>query len=371
VKIARIQAHHLGPWLYVSVETDNGIVGVGEAGLWSFPRAAAAVIEDLADLLAGQDATTPERIFQRVDRHAHFRGSAVSAALSGIDIALWDAIGKHFEQPIYRLWGGPVRERIRLYAHIAGTTNDELVDSAEQAVREGFTAIRFDPFRNIWPADGVASIAEHVRTEVGAVRKAVGNDVDICLECHFKLTPGGVPSVLRAIADYRIMFIEDPFPPESFSLLSRSFPTSETPLATGERLTSLGEFSDLLDACAVSYIRPDVCVAGGLTQARKIAALAEARGVGVVPHNWLSPVNTAASVHLDASISNFVIQEYTADDAYPKNLVVPSPIVREGGYLLLPPSPGLGIEVDLRCGLDPVAARLATPAMYDGSFANY
>jgi galactonate dehydratase len=346
VKIDRVETVLAGHWVYVVVTTDTGVTGVGEGGLWSFPTAAAQLAEALRPYLVGKDPRRIEHHWQYVYRSTHFRGAAIHSALAAVDVALWDILGKVLEVPVYQLLGGRVRDKVRLYIHVVGESVDRLAAAARTAVREGFTAVRFNPF-DARPLDlrQGALVAAAVEC-VGAVRETVGPDVDLCIECHNRLLPPEAVALGAALAPFRILFLEDPIPPESPVLSGQLAYRVVVPIATGERLHNVEEFRDLVTGGPVAYIRPDLGLTG-LTQGKKIAALAEAFRIGVIPHNWLSPVSTAACVQLDAAIPNFVLQEYTGEDQPPKSLLLREPLRRDGGYLVVPDRPGIGVELDV------------------------
>jgi galactonate dehydratase len=357
-------------WLFVRVTTDSGLCGVGEGGLWAMPSVAEAAMRAIENAVIGRDPLSPADIQQNIYRFAHFRGAALGAALSAIDIALWDIAGQHFGAPVYRLLGGPTRDRIRLYVHLRGSTTQELAASAADAVASGFTAVRLDPFIAGWPQQTLPGMVATAQEKVSAVREAVGPDVDICVECHFKLTPAIAVAVDNALQELRVLFLEDPLPPESPRSTGELALRLRSPVAAGERLHTLEEFDDLLTSGPVAFVRPDLSLVGGFTQARKIAALAEARRVGVVPHNFLSPLSTAICAHFAAAISSDVLLEYLGDDVDgPRAQVLESSVVREGGYLRLSEAPGLGVELNTQ-GLQsvpPMAFDYASHRRSDGS----
>ena len=351
MRITSVEPIAVDQYLFVLVHTDAGITGLGESGAWGYLEASAAVIEKFGRALVGQDPLRIEHHWQYLYRWSHFRGAAIMGALSAIDIALWDIAGKHFGAPCYQLMGGRCRDRVRVYYHVFGSTKDELVEGCRQARAQGYTAVgHLTPFLD--ESHDVPYFETHSRKMNDAIdtvrryREAVGDDVDLCIEIHRRLTPSEAIVLARGIEPYRPFFYEDPILPDSFDAMGLVAEKIHIPIATGERIHTIYEFEMLLRRGAVQYVRPDVCMAGGLTHCKKIAALAEAHHVGVVPHNPLSPVSTAACVQLAACIPNFAIQEYPKGEwEYPKRGFVKAPLRVEDGFLLLPEAPGIGIEL--------------------------
>jgi galactonate dehydratase len=272
-------------------------------------------------------------------------------AISAIDIALWDIAGKHFGVPAYQLLGGACRDRARCYVHVFGATTEELVEGCKRAKADGFSAIgHLTPFLDE-PHDipYFETHAGKMRAAIDRVRRyreAVGDSVDLCIEIHRRLSPAEAIVLGRGIEPYHPMFYEDPVRPDNFDSMAAVARQIGVPIATGERLHTLDEFAMLLSRDAVQYVRPDVCLAGGLTHTKKIAALAEAFGAGVVPHNPLSPVSTAACLQLAACTPNFSLQEYPGDEgSTEKRPIVDEIPRREGDSLLIPERPGIGIEL--------------------------
>ncbi|HEX3815409.1 MAG TPA: galactonate dehydratase [Mycobacteriales bacterium] len=351
MRITEIETIYVDRYLFVRVHTDAGITGLGESGAWGFLEASASVVETFKRYLIGQDPLRIEHHWQYLYRWTHFRGAAIMGALSAIDIALWDIAGKHFGAPVHQLLGGPTRDKARVYFHVFGSTREELVRGCVEAKEQGFTAVghltpftdddRNEPFF----ATHAARMGNAIET-VRQYREAVGDAVDLCIEIHRQLTPAEAVVLARGIEQYHPYFYEDPTLPDNFDDMAQIADHVEIPIATGERLHTISEFEMLLARGAVQYVRPDVCMCGGITGAKKIAALAEARHVGVVPHNPLSPVSTAACLQLAACIPNFALQEYPlGEHEPPKSEMVRSPIKRDGGYLLIPTVPGIGIEL--------------------------
>ena len=372
MKIEQVESILVGRWLLLKIHTEEGISGLGEAGLWGYPEASERVLEAFKSYLVGKDPLQIEHHWQYLYRNCHFRGAAVGGALSAIDIALWDIAGKYYNAPSYQLLGGKCREKVRVYMHIGGNTADELAESAQSAVKEGFTAVRFTPFVSGFQRTRYADLLEEAVKRVDAVREAVGQGVDLCVEIHRRLSPTEAISLGREIEPFRPFFYEDPILPDSVEAMADVANKINIPIATGERLHTLFEFRELLEKRAVQFIRPDVCLAGGLTHCKKIAAVAEAYHIGVIPHNPLSPVSTAACVQLDACIPNFVLQEYTGEDRPPKSDLLKEPLKLEQGYLIIPDRPGIGVEFNEEAlAKHPFALReISTPLREDGSVAD-
>ena len=352
MKIKSVTPLMIDQYLLVKIETDNGLVGIGESGAWGFLEASASAITKFSDYLLGKDPLLIEHHWQYMYRFSHFRGSAIMGALSAIDIALWDIMGKHFQVPVYQLLGGKVRDKARVYYHVFGDTKEKLISGIIQAKKDGFTAVgHLTPFldENIneryfkTHADKIDDAIETVKN----YREAVGNDVDLCIEIHRRLTPTEAVQLGRGIEKYNPFFFEDPITPDNFDEMAYVADKINIPIATGERFTSLWEFQMSLSRNSVQYVRPDVCLVGGISGAKKIASLAEANHVGVVPHNPLSPVSTAACLQIAASIPNFALQEYPiGEHVPPKSKMISDTPVHDGkGYLILPSKPGIGVKL--------------------------
>ncbi len=351
MKITKVEAIPIDRYLFCQVHTDEGITGLGESGTWGHLEASATAIRKFADYLVGQDPRLIEHHWNVMYRSGHFRGAAIMGAISAIDIALWDIKGKALGVPVYDLLGGKTRHKARVYYHVFGRTADQLVQGCIDAKAQGFTAVgHLTPFLDE-PRD-VPFFKTHAQKIGDAIdtvrryREAVGNDVDLCIEIHRRLTPAEAVVLARGIEPFHPYFYEDPILPDNFDAMAEVAKHIEIPIATGERLHTIYEFQMLLARGAVQYVRPDVCLAGGITGTKKIAALAEAHHVGVVPHNPLSPVSTAACLQIAACIPNFAIQEYpTGEDRAPKSEIVKTTVRCENGFLIIPDAPGIGIEL--------------------------
>jgi galactonate dehydratase len=357
MKITRIEPLFVDRYLLVQVHTDEGLVGLGESGAWGFLEASAAAMERFSAYLVGQDPLRIEHHWQYLYRATHFRGAAIMGALSAIDIALWDLAGQHFGVPVHTLLGGRVRDKARVYYHVFGGTTEDLVESVKDAKRRGFTAVgHLTPFldesRDVPYFETHAQKIGRAVDRVAAYRDAVGDEVDLCIEIHRRLTPTEAVQLGLGIEPYRPYFFEDPVLPDNVDEMAYVADKVNVPIATGERFTSVWEFQMLLARGAVQYVRPDVCLVGGISGARKVAALAEAHHVGVVPHNPLSPVSTAACMQIAASAPNFALQEYpsstwsSADVRPPESEMVDGAVEHDGqGYLQVPERPGIGVSL--------------------------
>jgi len=330
-------------WLLVKVQTDEGIYGIGEC-LVDKAGSIIGAIREFEDYLVGKDPLRIELHWQAMYRGSFWRGGPViNSAISGIEIALWDILGKSLNAPIYQLLGGACRERIRIYDHIGGKTLDELSRSAEKAMKSGVTAVKWSPFGPTKASDSPAVIKSAV-AQVKAVREVIGDDADLMVDMHGRLSPAMAVIMAEEIAPYRPLFIEEPCLPENADAMARVASKVSVPVATGERLFTRFGFREVLERGAAAIIQPDLSICGGILEAKKIAAMAEAYYVAVAPHNPYGPVLLAASVQLDACIPNFLIQEHSSFGEG----IFREPLVVEGGYIRLPEGPGLGVELDER-----------------------
>jgi galactonate dehydratase len=358
-------------WHFVEIETNEGIVGIGEASLEWRERAVAAAVDELAALLIGQDPNLIEHHWQRLHRHGFWRGGVIlTSAVSAIDQALWDIKGKSLGRPVYDLLGGPTRRRIRLYTHIGGTTPEATADDARRVVADGFTGVKMGVPRSA-AASGERALLRATVARVEAVRLAVGEDVDIMLDNHGQLAPGDAIELARALAPFGLLFFEEPVPPDTPDALAK-VAAARVPirLATGERLFTKWDYWPVLTAGLIDVAQPDICHAGGISELRKIAALAEACYVKIAPHNPNGPVATMASAHLAAAIPNFLILEF-AEQPLREEVQRQGLVVRDG-WAELPDRPGLGIELnDEVIAAHPYAAGSYEPAFgQDGAVAD-
>jgi galactonate dehydratase len=371
VQIASVESILFGGGHFVRITTDDGVVGLGQSACWAYPRATAEVVSSFRGYLVGKDPARIEHHWQYLYRMGPFRGSILSAAVSAVDIALWDIKGKRLQAPIWELLGGRCRDRIRLHLLMEGETADEIAVAAGAAAAEGFTAVKLDPLPPGYQDMGLARLIAEVTDRVAAARRAVGTDVDVIVELHRGLTPLQALPVIEALAPFNPLFVEDPIQIDSIVSQAEIARRLTVPVGHGERLHSIWEFRELLAAGGPQFCRPDLGLAGGLTHCKKIAAVAEAFHATVVTHNFLGPALTAASVHLDASIPNFLVQEYSKIDEGPAAAAFPGTLQREGGYLPVGDRPGLGVELaeDLNIEIATLDELVGIPLRADGSVA--
>src|SRR5215467_4030191 len=294
-------------WLFCKVYTNQGLVGLGEGSVTSKEATVSAAIMEHERFLVGKDPTDIELLWQGMFRYPRWRGGPIlNSAISAIEIALWDILGKALGVPIYKLLGGAARKRIRLYLDTAGTPEAFMKAKAEgyTAAKSGFIAVENDL---VIPSYAVREGAKRVE----AVRKAVGDDFDICIDAHGRLTTAMAIDFCTRIEELRPMFVEEATQLEDLGELELLRQKTKVPLATGERSFTKYGFADFCSRHLVNYIQPDVCHAGGILELKKIGALAETYRVNLAPHNPQSYVSTMASLHVDATTPSAAIQEYT------------------------------------------------------------
>ena len=346
MKIDKIESFLMGNGYVLRIHTDTGISGVGQTACWGYPEAVEKIVNTFEKYLIGQNPLRIEHHWQYLYRMGPFRGTALSGAISAVDIALWDIKGKHFGVPIWELLGGNCRDKIRLHLLGGGNTPETMFNAAKAAVEEGFTALKFDPLVGGFQDMAVDRLVKTARDLVAAAREGGGPDLDLIVEVHRKLTPMNSIVLESALAPFNLYFVEDPIQIDTIKTQAELAKRMTSPVGNGERFTTIWEFRELLEAGGPQYVRPDLGLAGGITHCKKIAAIAEAYHSAVVTHNFLGPLITAASLHLDASIPNFITQEYTKADESSDFAVFKVAYQREGGYIPIPKAPGLGIELD-------------------------
>ena len=361
-KIETLVCHaRMRNWIFVKVITDQpGLWGWGEATLEWHTRSVVGAIEDISQLLIGEDPRRIEHLWQMMYRQHFWHGNGVvrGTAISGIDIALWDILGKIHGVPCHRLWGGPVRDTIRLYSHLGGGRMEDMycndpadasrfADLARKAVEEGFTAFKTMAVPETLPLEGLQPI-RYAEACVRAMRDAVGDGIDIMVDCHARPSPRMGMLFAKALEPYGLYFFEEPCWPETMEDIALIQRAVKTPIATGERLIGLHAFRELLEKRAASVIQPDITHCGGLSEARKIAALAEAYRVAMAPHNPQGPVSTAASLEFGFATPSYVICETVHGDVpWRADVVSEGFTVERAGRVVRPNQrPGLGIEIN-------------------------
>jgi galactonate dehydratase len=332
----------------VKVHTNADLYGVGEAYSCGPEKATAEVIADFESWLIGHDPRDVTRLANWMYVSSRFPpGAVVSAAISGIEQALWDIAGKDAGLPVYKLLGGKVRDRVRVYRWAHGDTPEAIAEHAAWLVKtHGLTALKMGPLPPNYAQLSWSDVLQQSIQRVGAVRHAVGEQVDIGVDPHATIfEPMRALEFCDAIAPYRPFFVEEPLRPENFSAMAKLGNKARVPIATGEMLYNKYQFRDLLDLQAVDIVQPDICLTG-VWETKKIAALAESTYVNVAPHNPCGPLATAVNVHFAASTSNFLILETLADDESPRRDLVDEPVKLVDGYLEIPEKPGWGLDLN-------------------------
>jgi galactonate dehydratase len=335
-------------WLFVIVETDEGLTGVGEGSLPGHPLAVAAAVEEYREYVVGEDPARIQHLWQVMYRQPFFRGGAVPfSAMSAIEQALWDIKGKVSGLPVYELLGGRCHDRVKLYANgPGGATVDEVAESARSLVDRGLTAMKTgieEPVLGVQGDGFFRRAAAHAET----LRDAVGHDVEIAWDAHGRLSPAMSIKLARALEPYDIWFLEEPAPPENPKALAQVARATTIPVATGERLFTKWAFREVLELGAAAVLQPDLSHCGGVLEARAIAAMGEVYYCGFAPHNPLGPINTVASAHVAMASPNFVALEIcTYAEDWTRKLLA-EPLEFADGFLELSDEPGWGVELDV------------------------
>jgi len=345
-------------WVFVKVQTDvPGLHGWGEATMEWKTRAVVGCVEDLKPMLLGRDPTRIGFLWQILYRHSYFRLGAIGmTAISGIEQACLDILGKSLGVPVYKLLGGKVRDKVRMYTHLGLGETKAVYESFESSqvieralvVREnGYTAVKvvFVPYSR--PLEGIPAV-KHFAKLVGDLREAVGDDTDIMVDFHGRTTTGQAIQYINAIEEFRPLFCEEPVPPEQPDAMLEVRRSVKVPIATGERLVTRWEFRRICELQACHILQPDLSHCGGLMEARRIADMGETYFMGIAPHNPNGPIANAAALHFALSTPNFLIQEDMLGDVPWRFDVVETAIEQRDGYWLPLETPGLGIEVNER-----------------------
>ncbi|MDX2970533.1 galactonate dehydratase [Kribbella solani] len=381
MKIVGYETFLVAPrWQFLRIDTDAGISGWGEPIVEGRAEAVQGAVAAMMENLVGADPLRTEEHWQVLAKGGFYRGGAVlSSALAGIDQALWDIKGRFHDVPVHELLGGPVRDRVRMYTWVHGADNAELVDQAQAKVAKGFTAMKLNLSEALPPIPSAAQLRAAV-SRVEALRSALGDDIDIALDFHGRFSTAATRQILPLLEPLLPMFVEEPVTPEYSRDLRRITESTSIPIAVGERLFSRWDFRDVLPT-GIAVAQPDISHAGGISELRRIAAMAEAYDVNVAPHCPLGPITLAASLQIDFAIPNFLIQEQSLGIEYGGGnelldyLVDPTVFAFADGHVRRPTGPGLGIEVNEEV----VRAAAAEPHRWrspilrhdDGSFAEW
>ncbi|TVY06540.1 galactonate dehydratase [Paenibacillus cremeus] len=353
MKITKMELVHVKPrYSFLKVYTDEGIVGLGEACLEGRAQVVEMAIKDFEYLLIGQDPRRIEHLWNLMYRATFYRAGAIlCSAISAIDQALWDILGKSLNVPVHQLLGGAVRDKIRVYKHV--NTNEHIRDFdneidtenylnlAKKAVQEGYTMIKTALPGPAHIVESKSFIDRQVK-RVALLREAIGPDVDFGIDFHGRVSPALAIQLIKEFEPFKPMFIEEPCLPENVDTMVTIARSTTIPIATGERLFTRWGFREVLEKQAAAILQPDLAHCGGISEAKKIAAMGEVYYTGFAPHNPLGPVNLAASIHLSATVPSFVAQEQiTLGEG-----LIKQPYQLNNGYIDLPSAPGLGIELD-------------------------
>ncbi|HEU0138493.1 MAG TPA: galactonate dehydratase [Bryobacteraceae bacterium] len=367
LKVTRLETFLVKPrWLFLKVHTNAGITGLGEPITEGRALTCAEAVKEVEPYLVGKDPRQVTHHWQAIYRHAFYRGGPIlTSVLSGIDQALWDIKGKALGVPVYELLGGPTRTRVRVYAHARSA------DQIQQRLKEGFTAFKTGPAKRR-PSRYVETPAEvqYAAEKFAEFRRTVGNDIDIGIDFHGAISPATAKLLIKVLEPYQPMFIEEPCQAQNHDVMAEIARGTHLPIATGERVFTKWGFREVLEKGAATILQPDLCHAGGITECRLIAGMAEAYYASIAPHNPLGPISLAAGVQLAASIPNFLCQEQVSlGEGYLKQ-----PFKVREGYLELPTGPGLGIELDENAMADKLSHDWRNPESYDaddGSVADW
>ncbi|WP_330179709.1 galactonate dehydratase [Nocardia sp. NBC_01503] len=352
MKITALTTYLVAPrWCFLRIDTDEGITGWGEPVIEGRAHTVAAAVGELADYLIGKDPMSIEAHWQVLTKGGFYRGGPIlSSAVAGIDQALWDITGKALGVPVWQLLGGAVRDRVRVYSWIGGDRPDDVAAAALERKEQGFTAIKMNGSAELEAIDTPRATTAIVE-RVAAVRAATGDDFDIAVDFHGRLSVAMARRVLPLLEPYLPFFVEEPLVPEVSDRIGEITAATSIPIATGERLYSRWDFATVLDR-GIAVVQPDLSHAGGISEVRRIAALAESRDVALAPHCPLGPIALAASLQVGFSTPNLLIQEQSLGIHYNTGsdlldyLVDPAVFAYRDGYVDLPQAPGLGIEID-------------------------
>jgi len=358
LKITKVETVLVKPrWLFLKIHTNAGIIGLGEPITEGRALTCAEAVKEIEPYLIGKDPRRVAHHWQAIYRHAFYRGGPIlTSALSGIDQALWDIKGKALGVPVYELLGGPTRDRVRVYAHANSP------DAIKNALASGFTAFKTGPAKKR-PSRYIETQAavEYAAERFAELKKVVGKENDLAIDFHGAISPATAKLLIKALEPYQPMFVEEPCQAQNHDVMAEIARGTFLPIATGERVFTKWGFREVLEKRAATVLQPDLCHAGGITEVRLIAGMAEAYYASVAPHNPLGPISLSAGVQIAASIPNFLCQEQVSlGEGYIKR-----PFTVHNGYLDLPTGPGLGIELDENAMADKINHDWRNPESYD------
>ncbi|CAB4601605.1 MAG: hypothetical protein F2657_03470 [Actinobacteria bacterium] len=346
-RIAKVEVFAAGMSCFVRLTTEDGIQGVGESTAFAYPKAVAEVIRNFEPFLIGADAHDVEQNWLKMYRALGWRGLMLGGAISAIDQAMWDIRARVFETPVWHLLGGRSRKAVRGMKVVWGNTKEELLRDSLMAQKEGYTAIKIILHQHdhhlMRHAEKIADLVDRM----ASLRDAVGNTLDIGVELHRNMQPGNSVALIEELMPFRPLFVEDPIPPDSVLSFAEVSAKVKTPMAAGERNTSIYEFREYIEHAGLAFVRPDIGIAGGFTHVRKICAMAEAHHQGILPHAVPSgAIATMAHIHLGITVPNWEAQEHIDQNVDPvQQMVKRIPLVKDG-WLYPFDEPGLGMEIN-------------------------
>lgn len=353
MKITKLELFQVRPrWVFIKISTDEGIVGWGEPTLECHSDSVVASIKEIEVHLIGKNPLETERLFQTLYQCGFYRGGAVKmSAIAGIDQALWDIKGKFFNVPVHQLLGGKVREKIKVYSWIGGDSPNNVIEHAAMRFEQGYRAVKMNA---TGPCELIGDYAEidSVVGRVQTLREKMGRDFGIALDFHGRVHKSMAKILVKELEPFRPLFYEEPVLAENNEYLSQLAQHTAIPLATGERMYSKWDFKEVFKQGAIDIIQPDLSHAGGITECKKLAGMAEAFDMAVAPHCPLGPLATAACLQLDASIVNFAIQELSLQIHYNEGAELTDYVHNKevfeikDGYVKIPEKPGLGLDID-------------------------
>ena len=353
MKITRLTTYIVPPrWLFLKIETDEGLFGWGEPVVEGRAHTVATAVDELSDYLIGEDPLQIEEHWQAMYRGAFYRGGPVlMSAIAGVDQALWDIKGKYHNASVHQLLGGQVRDRIKVYAWVGGDRPSDIVASAEKAISDGFSATKMNLTEELQVVDHLSKIDDAVE-RIASLRSAVGNKLDIAVDFHGRVHAPMAKVLIKAIEPYNPLFIAEPVLREQLETMAQLRRNTHIPIATGERLYSRFDYKSLFTLGAADIIQPDLSHAGGITECKKIAAMAESWDLALAPHCPLGPIALAACLQIDAVSQNAFMQEQSQGIHYNQSndltdyLSDPSVLHFSDGYVDIPQGPGLGIDIN-------------------------